>query len=209
MVKKFKKNIKLYNDDIPKNLNLGTSIAIDTETMGLNINNDRLCLLQISTVDGDCHLIKFSKGNYNAPNLIKILKNKSILKIFHFARFDVSVIKKNLKVLCEPIYCTKIASKIARTFTDRHGLKDLCKNLLKINIDKESQISDWGQNELTEKQIQYAANDVLYLHEIKIKLDKILEREGRQHLAKACFDFLPTRADFDLIGWKDKDIFQH
>ena len=147
MVKKFKKNIKLYNDDIPKNLNLGTSIAIDTETMGLNINNDRLCLLQISTVDGDCHLIKFSKGNYNAPNLIKILKNKSILKIFHFARFDVSVIKKNLNVLCEPIYCTKIASKIARTFTDRHGLKDLCKNLLKVNIDKESQISDWGQNE--------------------------------------------------------------
>ena len=177
MVKKFKKNIKLYNDDIPKNLNLGTSIAIDTETMGLNINNDRLCLLQISTVDGDCHLIKFSKGKYNAPNLIKILKNKSILKIFHFARFDVSVIKKNLKVLCEPIYCTKIASKIARTFTDRHGLKDLCKNLLKINIDKESQISDWGQNELTEKQIQYAANDVLYLHSIKEKLDEILDEQ--------------------------------
>ena len=202
------KTIKLYDGDIPKNLNLGNSIAIDTETMGLNINNDRLCLIQMATKNGECHMIKFKK-KYDAPNLKSILENKLILKIFHYARFDVAVIKKNLKIDCTPIYCTKIASKIARTFTDRHGLKDLCKNLLNIDINKQNQTSDWGNKELTKHQINYAANDVLYLHEIKNKLNNILQREGKKYLADACFKFLPTRAEFDLIGWQDKDIFDH
>ena len=208
MVQKLK-TIKLYNGDIPKNLDLGNSIAVDTETMGLNINNDRLCLIQISSKIGECHIIKFEKKKKNAPNLKKILENNLILKIFHFARFDVAVIKKYLKIDCTPIYCTKIASKIARTFTDRHGLKDLCKNLLNIDINKQNQTSDWGNKELTKHQINYAANDVLYLHEIKNKLNNILQREGKKYLADACFKFLPTRAEFDLIGWQDKDIFDH
>ena len=208
MVQKIK-TIKLYQGDIPKNLNLGSSIAIDTETMGLNITNDRLCLVQISSGNGECHIIKFKKEKYNSINLKKILEDKSILKIFHFARFDVAVIKKYLQVNCSPIYCTKIASKIARTFTNRHGLKDLCKNLLKIDINKQNQTSDWGNEELTEEQVSYAATDVLYLHEIKNKLDKMLKREGREYLADACFKFLPIRSDFDLIGWQDKDIFEH
>ena len=208
MVQKLK-NIKLHKGDIPQNLSLGNSIAIDTETMGLNINNDRLCLIQISSQNGECHLVQFQKDLYKAPNLVKLLKNKSILKIFHFARFDVAVIKKYLKVSCNPIYCTKIASKLARTFTDKHGLKELCRDLLKVDINKQSQTSDWGQDELTEQQINYAANDVLYLHEIKIKLDKMLEREGKKNIANACFKFLPIRSEFDLIGWIDKDIFEH
>ena len=208
MVQKLK-NIKLHKGDIPQNLSLGNSIAIDTETMGLNINNDRLCLMQISSKNGECHLVQFQKNLYKAPNLIKLLKNKSILKIFHFARFDVAVIKKYLNVSCHPIYCTKIASKLARTFTDKHGLKELCRDLLKVDINKQSQTSDWGQDELTEQQINYAANDVLYLHEIKIKLDRMLEREGKKNIANACFKFLPIRAEFDLIGWIDKDIFEH
>ena len=208
MVQKLK-NIKLHKGDIPQNLSLGNSIAIDTETMGLNINNDRLCLIQISSQNGECHLVQFQKDLYKAPNLVKLLKNKSILKIFHFARFDVAVIKKYLKVSCNPIYCTKIASKLARTFTDKHGLKELCRDLLKVDINKQSQTSDWGQDELTEQQINYAANDVLYLHEIKIKLDKMLEREGKKNIADACFKFLPIRSEFDLIGWIDKDIFEH
>ena len=208
MVQKLK-TIKLYNGDIPKNLDLGNSIAVDTETMGLNINNDRLCLIQISSKNGECHIIKFEKKKNNAPNLKKILENNLILKIFHFARFDVAVIKKYLKIDCTPIYCTKIASKIARTFTDRHGLKDLCKNLLNIDINKQNQTSDWGNKELTKHQINYAANDVLYLHEIKNKLNNILQREGKKYLADACFKFLPTRAEFDLIGWQEKDIFEH
>ena len=207
MVQKLK-TIKLYDSDIPKNLNLGNSIAIDTETMGLNINNDRLCLIQIATKNGECHMVKFKK-KYDAPNLKSILENKLILKIFHYARFDVAVIKKNLKIDCSPIYCTKIASKIARTFTNRHGLKDLCKNLLTIEINKQNQTSDWGSEKLTEEQINYAANDVLYLHEIKNKLDKILDREGRMYLANACFKFLPFKSEFDLIGWEEKDIFEH
>ena len=208
MVQKLK-NIKLHKGDIPQNLSLGNSIAIDTETMGLNINNDRLCLIQISSQNGECHLVQFQKDLYKAPNLVKLLKNKSILKIFHFARFDVAVIKKYLNVSCHPIYCTKIASKLARTFTDKHGLKELCRDLLKVDINKQNQTSDWGQDKLTEQQINYAANDVLYLHEIKIKLDRMLEREGKKNIANACFKFLPIRAEFDLIGWIDKDIFEH
>ena len=203
------KIIKLYDGDIPKNLNLGNSIAIDTETMGLNINNDRLCLIQISDGNSNSYIVQFLKNCYDAPNLKKILNDQNILKIFHYARFDVAVIKKNLGIMCKPIYCTKIASKLSRTFTDRHGLKDLCKDLLKIDLNKQNQTSDWGNDNLTENQLEYAANDVLYLHEIKNKLDKIIKREGKQHLAKACFEFLTTRAEFDLLGWQDKDIFQH
>ena len=208
MVEKVK-TVKLYKNDIPKSLNLGKSIAIDTETMGLNIQNDRLCLIQISTENKECHLIKFDKDQYNAPNLKKVLEDNSILKIFHFARFDVSIIKKNLNIECSPIYCTKIASKLARTFTSRHGLKDLCKELLKVDLNKTNQTSDWGQKELSNAQINYAINDVLYLHEIKNKLDKILDREGRMYLANACFKFLPFKSEFDLIGWEEKDIFEH
>tara|TARA_B100000029_G_scaffold411047_1_gene413226 strand:+ start:7554 stop:8198 length:645 start_codon:yes stop_codon:yes gene_type:complete len=203
------KNIKFYKNDLPLNVKFKHSIAIDTETMGLNINNDRLCLIQISDENGNCHIVQFLKNSYSAPNLKKILNDKKILKIFHYARFDIAVIKKNLKVMCEPIYCTKIASKLARTFTDRHGLKDLCKDLLKIDINKNSQTSDWGNDNLTQNQIEYAANDVLYLHEIKNKLDKMIKREGKYEIAKSCFKFLPTRAEFDLIGWQEKDIFQH
>ena len=203
------KNIKLYKNDLPVNIKFKGSVAIDTETMGLNINNDRLCLIQISDGNGNSYLVQFLKNSYNAPNLKKILIDQNILKIFHYARFDVAVIKKNLGIMCKPIYCTKIASKLSRTFTDRHGLKDLCKDLLKINLNKQNQTSDWGNDNLTENQLEYAANDVLYLHEIKNKLDKIIKREGKQHLAKACFEFLTTRAEFDLLGWQDKDIFQH
>ena len=203
------KNIKLYKNDLPINIKFKGSIAIDTETMGLNINNDRLCLIQISDGNGNSYLVQFLKNSYNAPNLKKILIDQNILKIFHYARFDIAVIKKNLRVMCKPIYCTKIASKLARTFTDRHGLKDLCKDLLKIDLNKQNQTSDWGNDNLTENQLEYAVNDVLYLHEIKNKLDKIIEREGKQNLAKACFKFLPTKAEFDLRGWQDKDIFQH
>ena len=203
------KNIKLYKNDLPANVKFEKSIAIDTETMGLNINNDRLCLIQISDGKNNSYIVQFLKNSYDAPNLKKILNDKNILKIFHYARFDVAIIKKNLGIMCKPIYCTKIASKLARTFTDRHGLKDLCKDLLKIDLNKQSQTSDWGNENLTENQLVYAANDVLYLHEIKYKLDKIIEREGKQHLAKACFKFLETRAEFDLLGWQDKDIFEH
>jgi len=203
------KNIKLYKNDLPINIKFKGSIAIDTETMGLNINNDRLCLIQISDANNNSYIVQFLKNCYDAPNLKKILNDKNILKIFHYARFDIAVIKKNLGIMCKPIYCTKIASKLARTFTDRHGLKDLCKDLLKVDLNKQSQTSDWGNDILTEKQLDYAANDVLYLHEIKNKLDKILVREGKQPLAKSCFEFLSTRAEFDLLGWQDKDIFEH
>ena len=203
------KNIKLYKNDLPANVKFEKSIAIDTETMGLNINNDRLCLIQISDGKNNSYIVQFLKNSYDAPNLKKILNDKNILKIFHYARFDIAVIKKNLGIMCEPIYCTKIASKLARTFTDRHGLKDLCKDLLKVDLNKQSQTSDWGNDTLTENQLDYAANDVLYLHEIKNKLDKMMVREGKLHLAKSCFEFLSTLAEFDLLGWQDKDIFEH
>ena len=208
MVQKIK-NIKLYKNDLPKNINFNESIAVDSETMCLNINNDRLCLIQISDANNNSYIVQFLKNCYDAPNLKKILNDQNILKIFHYARFDIAVIKKNLGIMCKSIYCTKIASKLSRTFTDKHGLKDLCKDLLKIDLNKQSQTSDWGNDNLTENQLEYAANDVIYLHEIKNKLDKIIDREGKQHLAKACFEYLPTRAEFDLLGWQEKDIFQH
>ena len=203
------KNIKLYKNDLPLNIKFKGSIAIDTETMGLNINSDRLCLIQISDEEGNPYIVQFQKNCYDAPNLKKILKDENILKIFHYARFDIAVIKKNLGIMCKSIYCTKIASKLARTFTDRHGLKDLCRDLLKVDLNKQSQTSDWGNDNLSSNQLEYAANDVIYLHKIKNKLDKMIKREGKQNLAKACFEYLPTKAEFDLLGWHDKDIFQH
>lgn len=200
--------IFLYNDDLPNDLDLGKIIAIDTEAMGLNNNRDRLCLVQISSGDGNAHLVKFAPNKYEAPNLKKLLIDDSVTKIMHFARFDVSIMYKYLSVLTAPIYCTKIASKIARTYTDKHGLKDLCRELLSINISKEQQSSYWGASGLTKEQMEYAANDVLYLHKLLSKLDFILEREGRSELAQECFKFLPHRAKLDVLGW-EQDIFSH
>ncbi|MSO69249.1 MAG: ribonuclease D [Alphaproteobacteria bacterium] len=203
-------SLHLHKGDLPAGLSFGKSIAIDTETMGLSHARDRLCLVQISSGDGDCHLVQFSPpGRINAPNLAKLLSDRAVLKIFHFARFDVAVIAHYLGVMCAPIYCTKIASKLTRTFTDRHGLKDLCKDLVNVEISKQQQTSDWGAAELSEEQLSYAASDVLHLHAIKEKLDQMLKREGRMGVAEACFAFLPTRAALDRLGFVDPDIFDH
>ncbi len=187
----------------------GPAVAIDTETMGLNPQRDRLCLVQLSTGDGNAHLIRFAPGTYECPNLKRLLGDPSVLKLFHFARFDVAVIKRYLGVVAAPLYCTKIASRLVRTYTDRHGLKDLCQELLGKDLSKEQQSSDWGAEDLTSEQLKYAANDVLYLHELKARLDTMLAREGRTGLAQACFDFVPVRAELDLQGWHDLDIFAH
>ena len=199
--------IKLYHGDIDENINLGSIIGIDTETMGLNPIRDKLCLVQLSNGNGICHLIKIN-NNTKPINLIKILKNKNILKIFHFARFDVAILKHAYKINVKNIYCTKIASKIVRTYTEKHGYKDLCNELINKTISKTEQSSDWG-GDLNKKQLEYAATDVLYLHKIKEKLDKMLEREGRTKLAKSCFNFIEQRTDLDLQGWIDIDIFKH
>ena len=200
--------INLYLNDLPDDLELGDSLAIDTETMGLNPKRDKLCLVQISNGDEVCHLIKIDYPNTKPKNLIKILKNNKIQKIFHFARFDVAVFKCNFKIKIKNIYCTKIASKLVRTYTDRHGYKDLCNELLKVNISKNEQSSDWG-GKLTIEQQKYAATDVLYLHELREKLNLMLIREKRQKLAQGCFDFIEHRTDLDIIGWQDIDIFKH
>ena len=200
--------IKFYNDDIPPNIKLGMSIAIDTETMGLNPMRDKMCLIQLSSGNGDCHLVKINDLKKKPTNLIKILKNNKVLKIFHFARFDVAILKHTFKINIKNIYCTKIASKLARTYTDKHGYKDLCKELLNKTISKQEQSSDWG-GELSKDQQKYAATDVVYLHKIKNKLDKILEREKRLKLAKSCFDFVEQRTNLDLQGWAEQDIFKH
>ena len=199
----------LHLNDIPPNLLFGDCVAIDTETMGLNPDRDRLCLVQLSSGDGTAHIIKFSNGEYDAPNLKGLLTNPEVTKLFHFARFDIAVLRKYLGISCRPVYCTKIASKLTRTFTDRHGLKDLCKDVLGVTISKEQQSSDWGANELSEAQLSYAASDVLYLHALRTELNVMLEREGRNELAAACFEFLPTRAELDLAGWPETDIFKH
>lgn len=201
--------ITLHKGDIPANLSFGTSVAIDTETMGLNPARDRLCLVQLSSGDGNAHLVQFAPGQYQAPNLKAMLKDQKIQKLFHFGRFDIASIKAYLDVDSTPVYCTKIASRLARTFTDRHSLKELCKELLGVELSKQQQSSDWGTETLSDEQMQYAANDVLYLHQIKEKLDTMLKRENRQHLAQAAFDFLPYRANLDLEGWADVDIFAH
>ena len=199
----------LYKNDLPENITFGNTVAIDTEAMGLNPSRDRLCLIQLYDGEGDCHLVQFDGFDYNSPNLQKVLSDKNKIKIFHYARFDMAAIKHALGINLENIYCTKIASKIARTYTNSHGLKDICKELLDVEISKKKQSSDWGNISLSKEQITYAANDVVHLHNIRIKLNEILEREKRFELANACFDFLPTRVELDLKGWADKDIFSH
>ena len=200
--------INLYKSDLPDGLELGNSLAIDTETMGLNPQRDKLCLVQISNGNDVCHLIKIDDLNTKPKNLIKILKNNKTQKIFHYARFDVAVFKYNFKINIKNIYCTKIASKLVRTYTDKHGYKDLCSELLNKNISKAEQSSDWG-GDLTKEQQSYAATDVLYLHKIRDKLNKMLIREKRVKLARACFDFIEYRTDLDISGWADQDIFKH
>ena len=201
--------IHMHKNDLPKNLDLGTSVAIDTETMGLNPHRDRLCLVQLSAGDGDAHLVSIANPSVDTPQLKALLANRSCTKLFHFARFDVAVLEHNIGPIGGDIYCTKIASKLARTYTDRHGLKDLCRELLQIDISKQQQSSDWGAKNLTDEQVEYAAGDVLYLHQIRACLDTMLEREGRKHLAVSCFEFIRTRAALDLGGFDDLDIFHH
>ena len=201
--------IQLYKNDLPDGLALGPLVAIDTETMGLDPARDRLCLAQLSGGDGVCHAVQFAKGDYAAPNLKRLLADPRTTKLFHFARFDVAMFRRWLGVECAPIYCTKIASKLVRTYTDRHGLKDLVKELLGVEISKEQQSSDWGAQTLSERQLAYAASDVAHLHALKTVLDAMLAREGRTAMAQACFDFLPRRAELDLAGWPDTDIFAH
>lgn len=201
--------IELHEGDLPEGARFGTAVAVDTETMGLNPHRDRLCLVQLSGGNGDCTIVRLKKGQYEAPRLKALMTDPSVTKIFHFARFDVAAIRQFLGVVASPIYCTKIASRLARTFTDRHGLKDLCKDLLGVELSKEQQTSDWGAAELTPAQLKYAASDVLHLHALRAKLDELLVREGRRELADACFRFLPTRAELDLAGWPEEDIFAH
>ena len=201
--------ILLHQGDLPAGLSFGDSIAVDCETMGLDLSRDRLCLLQLSGGDGVCHLVQFNQGNYEAPHLKALLSDPAVTKIFHFARFDVAAVRRYLGVDCTPIYCTKIASKLVRTYTDRHGLKDLCRELLGVEISKQQQSSDWGAAELSQDQLAYAAADVLYLHQLRTKLDAMLAREGRADLARACFEFLPARATLDIAGWDEIDIFAH
>jgi ribonuclease D len=201
--------IKLHKNDLPDGLDLGPIVAIDTETLGLNPNRDRLCLAQLSAGDNVCHAVQFEAGQYAAPNLKRLLTDSSVTKLFHFARFDIAMFRRYLGAVTAPVYCTKIASRLVRTYTDKHGLKDLVKELLGTDLSKEQQSSDWGAAELSERQLSYAANDVLYLHRLKTALDAMLAREGRTQLAQACFAFLPFRAELDLAGWPDTDIFSH
>ena len=199
----------LHKGDLPDTLDLGSIVAIDCETMGLNFYRDRLCLVQLSGGDGIAHMVKIAAGQGSAPNLCKLLTNEKILKVFHFGRFDIAALLKTFGILTSPVYCTKIASKLIRTYTDRHGLKNLLQELLDTDISKQQQSSDWGSETLTDAQLEYAASDVLYLHSLKNELDLRLKREGRLDLAKSCFDFLPTRAMLDLAGWPETDIFAH
>lgn len=205
-------SIQLHPDDLPADLDLGTVVAIDTETMGLDPRRDRLCLVQLSSGDGSAHLVQFPVGSaagYAAPNLRRLLTDPQRLKLFHYARFDLAMLRRHMGLVVAPVYCTKIASKMTRTYTDRHGLKDLCGELLGVTISKQQQSSDWGATDLTAEQMAYAASDVLHLHALKQRFDVLLAREGRSELAQACFDFLPHRAALDLSGWAEPDIFQH
>ncbi|HEY5364386.1 MAG TPA: ribonuclease H-like domain-containing protein [Aestuariivirga sp.] len=201
--------IKLHRGDLPADFEAGASIAIDTETMGLRPARDKLCVVQISTGDANAHIIQMDRSTYAAPRLKALLADAKVKKLFHFARFDIATLKLHLGVDTQNIYCTKIASRLTRTYTDRHGLKDLVRELLGIELDKQQQSSDWGAHVLTEQQKKYAGQDVLYLHELKARLDQMLEREGRTQIAQACFDFLPTRAALDLMGWPEEDVFAH
>jgi ribonuclease D len=201
--------VTLHDGDLPEGLDLGAVIAVDSETMGLRPERDRLCLVQLSAGDGDAHLVRFEKGQYDAPRLKALLTDPNRLKLFHYARFDIAVMKAYLGVDTGPNYCTKIASKLVRTYTDRHGLKDICRELLNVEISKQQQSSDWGAANLTAEQRAYAASDVLYLHQLRQRLDEMLIRENRMEIANACFQFLPTRAALDLIAYGDIDIFSH
>ena len=199
----------VYRNDLPAGLDLGPEIAIDCETMGLNPHRDRLCVVQLSGGDGVAHLVQIEKGQTEAPNLCKLLEDPNILKIFHFGRFDIAALYKAFGATASPVYCTKIASRLVRTYTDRHGLAKLLQELLGIDISKQQQSSDWGAAELSDAQIDYAASDVLYLHQLRKALNDMLERESRMEVAQACFDFLPMRAKLDLMGWPETDIFAH
>ncbi len=201
--------IHLHKNDLPDNLSFSGSIAIDTETLGLKPARDRLCLVQLSAGDGDAHIVQFDGQNYDAPNLKALLSDRAIVKIFHFARFDLAIIAHYLKVHAAPLWCTKIASKLTRTYTERHGLKDLCRELLDIDLSKAQQSSDWAATDLSDAQLNYAASDVLHLHALKERLDAMLERGGRRQMAEACFDFVLVRSAMDLAGFDDMDIFAH
>ncbi len=206
--------ISLHRGDLPADLSFGPVVAIDTETMGLNPHRDRLCLVQLSSGDGNAHLVQIPRPEkrgapVKAPRLAALIADPKVLKLFHFGRFDIAVLEHALGVRCEPVYCTKIAAKLVRTFTDRFGLKDLCKELLAVDLSKQQQTSDWGADSLNDEQLAYAASDVLYLHALKAKLDELLNREGRTGLAQAAFQFLPTRARLDVAGWPEIDIFAH
>lgn len=202
-------SISLHRGDLPAGLDFGPVVAIDTETMGLSLQRDRLCVVQLSSGDGTAHLVHFPERHYDAPNLKALLADPKVTKLFHFGRFDIAMLKQHLGVVCRPVYCTKIASRLARTNTDRHGLKDLCRDVLGIDLSKQQQTSDWGAAELLQEQLAYAASDVLHLHALKARLDGLLAREGRAELAAACFSFLPDRALLDLAGWEQDDIFAH
>ncbi|MBX7146919.1 MAG: ribonuclease D [Alphaproteobacteria bacterium] len=206
-------SITFHHGDLPNDITFDGSVAIDTETLGLNIKRDRLCLVQLSDHQGNCHIVQIPQfdpsQHHRAPNLCRLLNDPHILKIFHFARFDIAMLNFYLHCDCKPVYCTKIASKLARTYTDRHGLKDLCRDVLGVEISKQQQSSDWGHENLSPEQLNYAAHDVIYLHKLKEQLDDLLKRENRYHLVKACFDFLPTRAALDIAGWAELDIFAH
>jgi ribonuclease D len=201
--------IKVHQGDLPEGLDFGKMVAIDTETMGLNAHRDKLCVVQLSAGDDDAHLVQLDRASYDAPRLKALLENPDVIKIFHYARFDIGMLKHYLGADTGPVYCTKIASRLARTYTDRHGLKDLVREMLGIEMSKQQQSSDWGTPVLSDAQKQYAALDVVYLHELKVRLDQMLRREGRMELAQACFEFLPARAALDLAGWPEADIFAH
>lgn len=199
----------LHHGDLPDGLDLGPVVAVDSETMGLRYRRDPLCVVQLSSGDGDAHVVQLNRPAYDCPNLKRLLTDPSVLKLFHYARFDVAMFQLYLEVQTWPIYCTKIASKLARTYTDRHGLKDVVRELAGVELSKAQQSSDWGAAGLSKDQLSYAASDVLYLHRVRERLDDMLAREGRMDLARACFDFLPTRAALDLAGWEEMDIFAH
>jgi len=199
----------VYKGDLPDGLDLGPIVAIDCETMGLNPKRDRLCVVQLSSGDGHAHLVQVAKGQTAAPNLCQMLEDPNVLKLFHFGRFDIAAMMAAFGVLTAPVYCTKIASRMSRTYTDRHGLKNLLQELLSVDISKQQQSSDWGVEQLSKAQVEYAASDVLYLHRLRERLNEMLIREGRMELAQSCFDFLPTRAELDLAGWPESDIFAH
>ncbi|MBY0564928.1 MAG: ribonuclease D [Hyphomonadaceae bacterium] len=201
--------VYLHKGDLPETVRFSGAVAVDSETMGLSLVRDPLCLVQLSDGGGEAHLVQLDRASYDAPNLKRVLSDPGVLKLFHFARFDVAMFMRDLSLVCAPIYCTKTASRLARTYTDKHGLKDLTKELLGRDISKDQQSSDWGAAELTDAQLAYAAADVLHLHALKEKLDTMLAREGRLEIAQSCFDFLPSRAALDLAGWESVDIFAH